>query len=171
MRSGPEEIWCDMAVGYLRQRLHHGVQEGSHPYSHLQQLQHCGKHVRNMVTAALANSVPLPRATDYRKRNMKSRQVFSISCYSPRPFYIAPGCLDTIKIPWIAASPTLRLGERVIVLPAFSFPHLICVGLISSSFWLSCAVTFPALGLLSHFHTWFTEELIYTSLPEGCISN
>lgn len=45
-----------MAVGYLRQRLHHGVQQGSHPYSHLQQLQHCRKHVRNMVTAALARS-------------------------------------------------------------------------------------------------------------------
>lgn len=28
------------AGGYLGQRLHHGVQQSPHPYSHLQQLQH-----------------------------------------------------------------------------------------------------------------------------------
>lgn len=54
-----------MAVGYLWQCLHHGVQQGSHPYSHLQQLQHCGKHVGNMVTAVLARRhklSPSPRS-------------------------------------------------------------------------------------------------------------
>lgn len=44
------------AGGYLGQRLHHGVQQSPHPYSHLQQLQHCGKHRHDMVTAALVRS-------------------------------------------------------------------------------------------------------------------
>lgn len=53
-------------------------------------------------------------------------------------------------------------------------PHFICVGLISF-LWLSWAVPFPALGLLSHFHwlpTFIHDSLRNdSSLPEGCISN
>lgn len=178
MSCGPEELWFDMAVGYLWQRLHHGVQEGPHPHSHLQQLQHCGRHVCSMVTAALAQRhklSPSPRSTDYRKRNVKSCQVFSISCYSPWPFYIAPRCLDTIKILWIAASPTLRLGESVITLPGSSFPTLSVLDSSPSSGYHEQFLSQPwgyfptSIGYpLSYMIHW---GMIYTSLPEGCISN
>lgn len=121
------------------------------------------------------NSVPLPGATDYRKRNVKSCQVFPISCYSPWPFYITPCCLDTIKIPWIAASPTLRLGESVITLPGSSFPTLSVLDSSPSSGYHEQFLSqpwgyFPTFTgyPLSYMIHW---EMIYTSLPEDCISN